>query len=181
MGGSENGAANWGLAARALKAILFPIVKGLFWRRWLIAWRHDAACVGSFARWRRRGNAKGSSMKGISAKSAVVAVIAVLGMALSSCGGGGLSGTYNAAGGSFSGVLFNNEPLTAVEFKSFGNAVITTGGFGTSTYEDGSYKISDGQIILKAEWNYTDKAEGTYSFSESGNTVTIGGHEFSKN
>ncbi|MDR0627426.1 MAG: hypothetical protein LBG11_09275 [Bifidobacteriaceae bacterium] len=119
-------------------------------------------------------------MKKTTAKFAAAVVIAVLGLTLTSCGGGGLSGTYNAAGGSLSGVYFNSEPITGVEFKSFGNAVITTGGFGTTTYEDGSYKVGDGQITLKAEWNFTDKWEGTYSFSESGNTITIDGHEFTK-
>jgi hypothetical protein len=105
--------------------------------------------------------------------------MATLVLALASCGGG-LSGTYDAAGGSFSGVYFNGEPIISIEFKAMGDAEIVTGGWSMTTYEDGSYKVDGSQITLKAEWNYSDEWEGTYSFSESGNTITIDGHEFNK-
>jgi hypothetical protein len=118
-------------------------------------------------------------MKKIIANLAIAASIIALVLTLTSCGGG-LSGTYRAAGGSFSGVNFNNEPIVSIEFKPMGDAEITTGGWTTNTYVDSSYRIAGNQITLKAEWNYMDKWEGSYSFSESGNTVTIDGHEFRK-
>jgi large exoprotein involved in heme utilization and adhesion len=110
--------------------------------------------------------------------SAIVALMALT-LTLASCGGG-LSGTYGAEGGNFSGVSFNEEPLVSVEFKAFGEAEIVTGGFSRTTYEDGSYKIDGNRITLKAEWNIADKWEGSYSYSQSGNTIEIDGHPFTK-
>lgn len=119
-------------------------------------------------------------MKKITIKLTVVAIVVALALTLISCSGGGLSGTYNAAGGSMSGVYFNNEPLVSVEFKPFDGAEITTGGWSTTTYEDGGYKLNGSQLTLKAEWNYTDKWEGTYEFRQSGNSIYIDGHEYVK-
>jgi hypothetical protein len=100
-------------------------------------------------------------------------------LTLTSCGGG-LSGTYDAVGGSMSGVYFSDEPIVSIEFKPMGDAEIMTGGFSITTYEDGSYKIDGNKITLKAEWNFADEWEGTYSFRESGNSLYINDHEFRK-
>lgn len=106
-----------------------------------------------------------------------LAVVILLALNLVACGG--LSGTYNSR--TMDGATFNNERLQSVEFKSFGDAEIITDSFYSSTtYPDSSYKISGNTITLKAEWNYTDKWEGSYSYRESGNSIYIDGIEYSK-
>jgi hypothetical protein len=118
-------------------------------------------------------------MKRIIIKLTALSAIVALALALVSCGGG-LSGRYVSTGSAFDSAQFNNEPLVSVEFKSFGDAEIITSGWSTTTYVDGSYKVNGGQLTLKAEWNYSDDWEGTYSFSQSGNSIYIDGHEYSK-
>ena len=110
-----------------------------------------------------------------------LAAVLAASLMLAACGGG-LSGRYIYTGDKFAAAQFNNEPLVAVEFKSFGNAEIVTSGLSTTTYEDGSYKVDGDQITLKAKWNYSDKWEGTYSFSQSsdqfGDAIYIDGHKY---
>jgi opacity protein-like surface antigen len=117
--------------------------------------------------------------KRIIIKLAVLAAVAALAFTLASCGGG-LSGTYVSTGNAFDSAQFNNEPLVSIEFESFGGAEIVTSGWSTTTYVDGSYKVDGSRITLKAEWDYTGKWEGSYSFSQSGNSIYIDGHEYRK-
>ncbi|MDR1634153.1 MAG: hypothetical protein LBS27_04380 [Bifidobacteriaceae bacterium] len=107
-------------------------------------------------------------------------LIFALALLLTSCGGG-LSGTYSSTGAKSSSARFDGAELVSVEFKSFGKAVIETEGLvSRTTYEDGSYKINDNQITLKAEWNINDEWEGTYSFTQEGELIYIDGSEYSK-
>jgi hypothetical protein len=117
--------------------------------------------------------------KKIIIKLVALAAAVALALTLGSCGGG-LSGTYVSTGNAFDSAQFNNEPLVAVEFGSFGSAEITTSGWSSTTYVDGSYKVDGSRITLKAEWDYTGKWEGSYSFSQSGNSIYIDGHEYRK-
>lgn len=120
-------------------------------------------------------------MRKIITRLTAIAAIVALAFTLTSCGG--LSGTYAAEGGDFSGVYFNDEPIVSIEFKAFGDAEIVTGGWMTTTYEDGSYQIDGDQITLGAKWDYTGRWEGTYSYSEFYNdtaTIIIDGHPFIK-
>ena len=112
---------------------------------------------------------------------ATAIVVALLGLTLSltSCSGG-LSGTYVSTGNAFNSAQFNNEPIVSIEFKSFGNAEIITSGWITTTYVDASYKVNGDSITLKAEWDYSGKWEGTYTFSQSGNIIYIDGFEYLK-
>jgi hypothetical protein len=109
---------------------------------------------------------------------AVLTVAVVFTLALASCGGG-LSGTYVYGSYDADDIIptFNNEPIYGIEFKSFGNAEISAG---NSTYVDGSFKKSGDELTLKAVWNIADKWEGTYSFSQSGDTIYIDGWEYAK-
>jgi len=113
--------------------------------------------------------------KGV-AKAAALTVVVAIALTLISCGG--LSGTYSARGGY---ATFNGEKMDSIEFKSFGNAEIVSEGYVmVTTYKDASYKINGDRITLKAEWDYTGKWEGTYSYSKSGNSIYIDGVEYSK-
>jgi hypothetical protein len=150
-------------------------------------------------------------MKRLIIKLIVVAAIVALVLTLASCGGG-LSGRYVSTGTAVDELaIFNDEAVIAVEFKAFGDAIITTTGQrvtplleydhpqGTVTEEPGandparapsmlsarpysnaSYKVSNGQLILLVEWSPYAKAEGTYTFSESGDSIYIDGHEYMK-
>jgi len=116
------------------------------------------------------------------AVAAGLAAVLVASLMLAACGGG-LSGTYVPTGGASdtSFAQFNNERLMSVEFKPFGNAEIVTFRVSTTTtttYTDGSYKVDGSRLTLKAEWNYSDEWEGTYSFSQSGDSIYIDGHRY---
>jgi hypothetical protein len=115
----------------------------------------------------------------LAAVAAAAALVLTLAFTLTSCGGG-LSGTYVSTGNAFDSAQFNSEPLVSVEFKSFGGAEIVTSGWSATTYQDGSYNVNGSRLTLKAEWNYTDEWEGSYSFRESGNSIYIDDHEYSK-
>jgi len=111
---------------------------------------------------------------------ALAAVVAILLLILTACGGG-MSGTYvttNPIGGASFG---EGAFIYSIDFKKSGDAEIETLGWtGSIVYQDSSYKIKDDSITLKAEWNYTDEIERSYSFSQDGDSIFIDGLEYVK-
>ncbi|MCL1895968.1 MAG: zinc ribbon domain-containing protein [Clostridiales bacterium] len=75
---------------------------------------------------------------------------------------------------------FGSETIDYITFKQFGKAEIGTNApYGAgSIYKDSTYKIRGGTLVLKAEWNYTDKLEVPYDFYKSGDSIWLDGVEY---
>ena len=101
-----------------------------------------------------------------------IAVIVILIVVIT--GFSGPRGTYYPRSGM---AFFGSERITDIEFKSFGKAEIGTE---RNVYVDSSYKIKGSEITLKAEWNYNDKREVTYSYRVSGDSIFLDGVEYRK-
>lgn len=110
----------------------------------------------------------------------IAIIIGIFTLALTSCSGG-IAGLYSSINSNSSGATFNGEIVTSIEFKSSGKAEIKTESLlSETTYVDASFKINGNEIVLNAKWNYTDKWEGTYTYSQAGDTISIDGYIYMK-